>query len=342
MKFLKYSIAVIIIYTSFLYGCKEDIEDPEYNPNPELLDVVETPCKDPELRTWLLQKLFKWGSIEVIELATTGELFLDRLAFHHALYFKNDDENEIFGTEGEYTDQIRETMAEIKNFWKIELYDILIVSLDNSILQDRDQIFAIYKTHYEYGDEKINEYTDSAMSLLERYPQYLDGVHPAFTFSQTATPDTLLAGLSLPAKILVGDGLLQGFEEIGYGDLAPQAILAHEYGHHMQYHLGVLTRGQELIPKVSRRIELMADAFSMYYLSHSKGAALEGSKALKLLEVFFNLGDCQFYIDGHHGTPDQRRSAAFWGYNLAQQSNRQILSAKEIARLFDESYEEIL
>jgi predicted metalloprotease len=69
---------------------------------------------------------------------------------------------------------------------------------------------------------------------------------------------------------------LQGFETLGYGDIAPQAMLAHEYAHHIQYELGVLTRGMQLIPKTARRIELMCDAYTAYYLSHPRGAAMQG------------------------------------------------------------------
>jgi hypothetical protein len=227
--------------------------------------------------------------------------------------------------------------------------------MHGSMLQDRNKVIATFKApQYGYSDdgypdEKANAYADSAAILLKMHPQYLNGDHPAFTFNQLATPDTTLARVGrIPAKIIIGDGILQGFDALGYGDIAPQAILAHEIGHHIQYELGVLTRGmqrgKELIPKTARRIELMADAYAAYYLSHPRGAAMQGESVQRFLEVFFNLGDCEFNDNSHHGTPAQRKAAAEWGYNLATHAQKQgqILPGREFARRFDAALENIL
>jgi hypothetical protein len=220
--------------------------------------------------------------------------------------------------------------------------NIMMVATHGSMLQDRNKVFEVYKAEYGYPDEKANAYADSVATLLNIYPQFLNGNHPAFTFNQLAAPDTTLAGIGrIPAKIIIGDGVLQSVEALGYGDIAPQAILAHEYGHHIQLKLGVLVRGwqfgKELIPKTSRRIELMADAYAAYYLSHPRVAAMQGEKVQRFLEVFFNIGDCEFKDNGHHGTPTQRKAAAEWGYKLATdaQQRGRILPARELARLFD-------
>jgi hypothetical protein len=60
--------------------------------------------------------------------------------------------------------------------------------------------------------------------------------------------------------------------------------------------------------------------------------------------VFVNLGDCEFDFPSHHGTPTQRKAAAEWGYNLANDAHQQgrILPARELARLFDAAFENIV
>ena len=81
----------------------------------------------------------------------------------------------------------------------------------------------------------------------------------------------------------------------------------------------------------------MADAYSAYFLSHSRGASMQWKRVQRFLKVFFNNGDCNFDSDGHHGTPIQRMAAAEWGYKLVNKAKKQghIMSPMEFARLFD-------
>lgn len=60
--------------------------------------------------------------------------------------------------------------------------------------------------------------------------------------------------------------------------------------------------------------------------------------------VFFNLGDCLFEDNSHHGTPSQRIVALEWGYMLAKEPNEKgrILPSLELAKLFDAEFENIL
>ena len=70
--------------------------------------------------------------------------------------------------------------------------------------------------------------------------------------------------------------------------------------------------------------------------------------AARLLEVHraaFSLGDCEDRIDSHHGTPRQRECASNYGANLALASyldGGHTIQPKELRRMFDEKYEEIL
>ena len=41
-----------------------------------------------------------------------------------------------------------------------------------------------------------------------------------------------------PDKIVMGDGILEGYTALGFGDVAPQAIFAHEFAHQIQYENG--------------------------------------------------------------------------------------------------------
>jgi hypothetical protein len=56
--------------------------------------------------------------------------------------------------------------------------------------------------------------------------------------------------------------------------------------------------------------------------------------------VYFNVGDCAFDNPGHHGTPLQRMRAATFGFNVADQAQKQghILTADQFHRLFLAAY----
>lgn len=79
--------------------------------------------------------------------------------------------------------------------------------------------------------------------LSDQIPQYRDGNHPIFTFNAFA-----LEGFdfppygTIPDKIIMGDGIIEAYTTIGYGDVAPQAILAHEFGHQIQTQLGLFSQ----------------------------------------------------------------------------------------------------
>jgi hypothetical protein len=344
MKNLKLFTTIITLFFLLFTSCEDETDSPPaYNPYPDVAEVDSTvACVAPPLFLWILQQFSSWDK-QSADILASEELNLSLLASRHALYFDNSSANQSFGPNGEYTDQINKTATDIKRFWDIELDDIILVASHGSMLQDRNKVIATFKSpEYGFSDEKANAYADSLATLFKMYPQYLNGNHPAFTYNQLAPPDTTFAGFGrIPAKIIIGDGILQGLHALGYGDIAAQAILAHEYAHHIQYELDILVRGwqggKELIPKTARRIELMADAYAAYYLSHPRGAAMQGENVQQFLEVFFNIGDCQFNYPSHHGTPAQRKAAAEWGYNLAKDAHQQgrILPGRELARLFD-------
>ena len=132
--------------------------------------------------------------------------------------------------------------------------------------------------------------------------------------------------------------------------MAPQAIYAHEFGHHVQHLKGYFNDAlavaptAEAQPEATRYIELMADAYSAYYLTHSRGAAMNRKRVKQFLEVFYEIGDCGFAYDGHHGTPNQRKAAALFGFRVADEAQKQghILSADAFHARFVQAYPELV
>ena len=81
----------------------------------------------------------------------------------------------------------------------------------------------------------------------------------------------------------------------------------------------------------------MADAYSAYFLAHSRGASMQWKRVREFLQVFYNIGDCAFTDNQHHGTPTQRMAAADWAYSVvnAAQNQGHILTSQEFTALFE-------
>ena len=336
--------AVIVAFATMLFlGCdKNELENPI---NPILDKVVPTPCDTVKVsasNAWLFKQITGWskGAINILSNQEAG-----KMAIFLSVFFENNSENQSYGINGKYTAQLNKTFKDLKGFWDTKSDNVIMVAAHGSMLQDRNKVYTLYKAEYGYSDQKANYYADSLATLFKTYPEYLNGNHPFFTFNGYAHQEKNFPFVGqIQDKIIFGDGLLQVFDEIGYGDIAPQAILAHEFAHHFQYNLGLKDYAIPLIPEGSRRTELMADAAAAYFLSHAKGAALPLLSVQRAGEVFSNLGDCVFTLKEHHGTPTQRKAATEWGSKLATdgQGKGNILPSKEFARLFDAELKNIV
>ena len=305
------------------------------------LKLSETTCDDnTKVYQWLSQQLSDWNSTVAGYAYNTAML---DLPMYYALVFENSGSNQYFGTRGQYTQRLSKAFKDLKRFWNIQSNGIVLAAMHGSMLRDKDKLIKTYQAVYDLNTEDALYYADLVSTLLQVFPQYKNGDHPIFTFNSFAQRTFFFPPVgTIPSKIVMGDGIMEAFTAIGYDDVAPEAILAHEFGHQIQFQLGV--SGSETGPEATRRKELMADAYAAYYLSHARGASMQWKRVQQFLQVFFNIGDCSTTSDGHHGTPTQRMAAANWAYQLANNAQKQghILSSEAFTALFDAHFQEIL
>lgn len=298
------------------------------------LAIEPTECStNTPVRNWLNAELSDWDNDVLSFAAITGMLDFPT---YNALFFENSSANQYFGVQGEHTQLVNKTFKDLKRFWNIQSNGISLVGLHGSMLRDRDKLIRIDRFVYGDDQETAEFWADLILSLLNDFPQYRNGDHPIFSFNGFALSQTTLpppVGF-IPSKIVLGDGLLEGFSDIGFKDIAPPAVLAHEFGHHIQYQLNLIGPGS---PEATRKNELMADAYAAYYLSHARGASMQWKRVQQFMKVFFNIGDCSFDSDNHHGTPAERMAAAQWGYSVANNAQKQghILTSQQFAALFN-------
>jgi hypothetical protein len=309
--------------------------------------VIPTTCEDTPFVDYFLARAFEIPLPTLILLITR---FADQVPTYEALLFGVDDNSTFFGYNGEYTQRMNRTERDVKRFWDIKSSQIQVLAMHGTVLADPSRVIPTYTSPLVFALPQATAETWAAdlQHVMQTEPTVNGGNHPLFTFNAFAFSGSANGLPQIPDKIVMGDGVLDAFKALGFDDVALQAIFAHEFGHHIQYQRGYF---DELPPgsdpatvdgaELTRYTELMADAFGAYYLTHKRGAALNKHRVAEFLQVYFNVGDCAFTDPGHHGTPAQRMRAAQFGFNVADQAQKQghILTASQFHALFTANYE---
>lgn len=279
-----------------------------------------------------------------------NQLLADLIPSADALYFQTEDTPQYFGYNGEYTQIMLKTEKDAKRFWDIFSDDIQLIGTHGTMLLDVDRVAAAYEAAFTEDDgSPLTPERARALAILVRdgmlESEVLNGGnHPLLSLGAFAISTF---GGPVPDKIVMGDGTLAAHEALGFEDVAPQAIYAHEFAHHIQFendYFADPVPGATTRAELSRYWELMADAMSAYFLTHKRGAALNRKRVEQVLETFFGLGDCVFTYRAHHGTPNQRMAAAQLGFDLADAAQKQghILTSEQFHNLFVAAYQDLI
>lgn len=239
-----------------------------------------------------------------------------------------------FGTDGiNETADLRRSFFEQKRFWDIDARDftfrpmkatVIFSGTDADIVRwGKAGITSIAPATVETTDtpeatELYRSFGQTYTDLRGQLPWLDTASNPVWTLNAFAfQPEDAYPALNGAGRFMAyGDGLLAAQAELGLLDAGSQAVLAHEYGHQVQYTNGAF--GTATGPEATRRTELMADAYASYFVTHDEGADLNRRGVAQAVRMFEEVGDCGFDSDGHHGTPLQRQAAAFWGVDLAE------------------------
>ena len=291
---------------------------------------------------------FLFGETDIFFLLY-GDLWADLLPQYEALIFLESDRKQEYGYDGEFTNAINRTNMDLRRFSDIPSDELQVVPMKGSMLYDTERVARAYQSPLVPpfgGLSEADAYFVAGLiqDALDASELLDGGNHPLFSFNAFAFSGS--AGLGIPPKIIMGDAILNGYADLGFGDVAPQAILSHEWAHHIQYAYGWFN---DEVPSLdppadaaeeTRYSELMADAWAAYYLTHSRGGTLRQRRVAEFLEVFYQIGDCAFSDPSHHGTPNQRMKAAEFGFDLANQAQTQghIMSSEEFHEVFVANY----
>ncbi|MEV0581317.1 hypothetical protein [Nonomuraea sp. NPDC050310] len=300
-------------------------------------------CEDTALVAYVDQQLAGVDPSALLLLFMLGVLDYPT---YDALLFETSATPQHFGRSGEYDIPITHNMRDLRRFWDIRNDDIQLVAMHGSMLRDVNRVARMVKIFFGVGDAQALQLAQSIIALIASQPTLRNGDNPIFTlnaFAFTAEGETDPLFQGVPDKIVMGDGVLEAMTALGLGDMAAKAILAHEYGHHVQFEKGLFD-SPLTGPEATRRTELMADALSTYFLTHARGQAINSKRLLAASRSFFEVGDCQFTSNGHHGTPNQRLRSATWAADVANSARPQgkIMPSLTFAGLFDAKLPELV
>lgn len=207
---------------------------------------------------------------------------------------------------------LNSTFTQLQVFWKVDGKQIGLRGMTGEMLMNPRRVQAAYQA-IGLPKEVSRVLGEALAGYVATSPGLDRGRNPLLTFNAMATP----AQAGTPARIVMGKGLLQAYDALGHGDVAPQVVLAHEFGHQVQFRLGMIDPKKAPTPQGTRKTELHADAQASYFTSHRKGRAMSAAQQREVLDVVHGIGDCNVSSQGHHGTPAQRRAAAAWGQRQA-------------------------
>ncbi|KQY63966.1 MULTISPECIES: hypothetical protein [unclassified Nocardioides] len=299
--------------------------------NPDDYECTESPFNQ-----WVSAEVGKIGQGDLMVLSLFGVLDFPT---YDALIYETDATKQYFGTHGEYNKVLPRDFGTLQDFWDIKSFDIQLLAMHGEMLKDRARVARAATLLLGVEGDEALEFADLVMEILSANPVLDSGEHPIFTlnafaFTAEGDPDPVVDGV--PDKIVMGDGVLTALHEIGMSQVSGRSVLSHEFGHHVQYEKG-LFESDLTGPEATRRTELMADSFGSFSTSHERGLAFSHKKYLEAQRASYEVGDCSFDSDGHHGTPNQRMRAAKWGYEKVQALTNpiRITPSAKLAKQFD-------
>jgi hypothetical protein len=281
-----------------------------------------------------LQRFWDVPTKDVLLMGMHGAVLEDATKMVPSIMLYQALENDVIITQEEAEEMLALVQAVIEGGTQINLWPLL-----EPIVNPEDP-------QYEAKKALLENYTPAGIPGGFNHPLLTLN---AFAFSAEGV-DYLGNGNIIPDKIVMGEGILDALGDIGVliGDPAlvldaPEFVHAHEFGHHVQFELGVFD-DYDGTPEATRRTELMADSFGAYYCAHARGATFQAKRFADVLNAAAVVGDCQFDSPGHHGTPNQRERAAQWGGDLAKTKGKRgfIKSASVVRELFDGALETLI
>ena len=316
-------------------------------------------CLSP-LQRWFVSLIESIGMDTWEELNYYNVTSLAYLYKHHVS--SSSGQNEYFGIYGEDTKQMKANHESLKRFWTVGNNNgmssgvnyaaspnlmggpsnVVLLGMHGNDLSAKGKLVPTLQQLYRLDAPTALTLAGKIQSIIQKLPDTYN--NPVLTANALAIQSPHSDGSNTERdSVIIGDGVFAFLEWLQL-DKGPCYIHSHEFGHHLQYDLGIMKMNGMGLSQAeeTRRLELMADMFGSYYLAHRSGGGLDNSKLDEVNRAAFSMGDCESSIATHHGSPRQRECASNYGANLAIKFGGSILPPVKLKTMFDVKLSEIL
>ena len=311
-------------------------------------------CISP-LQRWFVSLIESIGLDTWEELNYYNVTSLTYLYKHHVS--SSSGQNEYFGIYGEDTKQMKSNHESLKLFWTLgnnngmstvgennaaSPTNVVLLGMHGNDLSAKGKLVPTLQQLYGLDAPTALTLADKIQSIIEKLPDAYN--NPVLTANALAIQSPHSDGSNSERdSIIIGDGVFAFLKWLQL-DNGPDYIHSHEFGHHLQYDLGIMKKNGMGLSQAeeTRRLELMSDMFGSYYLAHKSGAGLDTKQLDEVHRAAFSMGDCKSSIATHHGSPRQRECASNYGANLAVKFGGKVLPPVKLKNMFDAKLSEIL
>lgn len=233
--------------------------------------------------------------------------------------------------------QLTKSFGGLQKFWDIKSKNIDLMGMQPSMVADKARVAKVAKVVYKIKNKKADKFAKAVVKLVKGTKKLKKGRNPIFSLNAVAFTGKGVKNKRLRKvgdRIIFGSGMIKAYKSLGYGKFGPRSVLAHEFGHHIQFDRKLIASSLEPA-EAGRRVEMMADSMATYFMGHRKGLDASTSGRRQSVESFRLVGDCVFDDPSHHGTPNQRAKAATYGLALADASGKSIRKGRSVGASFD-------
>ena len=183
------------------------------------------------------------------------------------------------------------------------------------------------------GNAQVDLMLDRA---IKRLADTFD-VYPGFAFfddtgapNAWATSDSLIPGRTY--TVLFGENYYRKWISYDPSGISVLTVIAHEFGHIMQYKAGLMAQIRGGLP-TPKRVELHADYMSGYYIAILKRLNPDAS-FWKAGDKFRQIGTYDDKDPSFHGTPEQRVAASQNGFTTGYEGGHTAQDAFRIGMTY--------
>ncbi|WP_232550105.1 hypothetical protein [Propioniciclava soli] len=299
----------------------------------DVIDPTLYECGPTELDAWVQEQVASFSTVDRLVIQFTA---LDAYPTYDAMMF-GDAADPFYAAPDA---AVAGAFTGARAFWTPALPATQLLGMRSEMVRDAAKVARIGGLVFGFDAATAQLYGRLVTAYVRLSPGLQQGRHPILSFGAFASGDP---GDDSANRIIIGHGLLVGYDDLGYADVAGPFITAHEVGHTVQLAAGLYDAytGE---PEETRYLELMADATAAYYSAHPAGLDLREQRVEQFVAVARTVGDCAFDSGGHHGTPNQRARAAQWAATVSDAARPagRVLTFAEFRYAFDAAYPNLI